>query len=69
MTTSTLPAPTRSDTAGDDLDHFYCCDENVAMCGVDLTGVPEADNVGDLCPLCALVNESGLPCPVRGCQP
>jgi hypothetical protein len=54
-----------------DIDRFYCCDEDVAMCGLDLSGVPETpvDDPSRDCPLCVLVLQQGLPCPVRGCQP
>lgn len=71
MATATLPVPTRGDLTVDDVDHLYCCDENVAMCGVDLTDVAEEVFGEDdpLCPMCALVDETGMPCPVPGCQP
>ena len=47
-----------------EIDHFYCCDENVALCGEDLTGVEEVgdDSENPVCPLCQLVVESGR-CP------
>lgn len=67
----TLTAPDRPDTdASDELDHLYCCDENVAMCGIDLTDVVEipADEDGPVCPLCNYVESEGLPCPAPGCK-
>lgn len=40
--TSVKPSNTSSDD--DDLDHIYCeCDENISLCGIDLTGVEEID--------------------------
>ncbi|MEV1013737.1 hypothetical protein AB0I89_23590 [Micromonospora sp. NPDC049801] len=69
MATDTLPAPTRSDTQAGDVDHLWCCVTYVAMCGVDLTGVPDASAPTKLCPLCALADDTGMPCPVPGCRP
>ncbi|GAA0495108.1 hypothetical protein Ade02nite_19190 [Paractinoplanes deccanensis] len=64
MSIETLPSP--SDTSvGDDVDHYYCCDPNVAFCGLDLTDVLEGPGFHLICPLCALAEESGYRCP--GC--
>jgi hypothetical protein len=73
MTTCLAPDRAPTDTGGedDDLHHIWCCDPDVAVCGVDLTGVPDAGDVGDgvqVCPLCALAWDGGLPCPVPGCR-
>ena len=49
--------------------HLYCCDPDTALCGLDVSGY--ADNPDDdapLCPLCALADDEGLPCPVPGCE-
>lgn len=56
-------------TWDDGLLHYYCCDENVAMCGLDLKNVPVVDDESDTpeCPLCALAREEDAPCPVKGC--
>ena len=41
--------------------HVVCeCNEDVALCGVDLTGVGFTDDEVD-CPLCALVDEDSCP--------
>lgn len=60
-----LVLPTR---VGSDADrnHYFCCDEDVAMCGVDLSGVPFTDDEVD-CRPCRYVFLEGLPCPVPGC--
>ena len=49
--------------------HLYCCDVNIAMCGLNLEAhdfvfdsVAEED-----CVMCAYVSDNGLPCPVPGC--
>lgn len=41
--TATAPSPA---TAGVDLDlnHLYCCDPNVALCGTDVSAFPEVDD-------------------------
>ena len=37
----------------DDLDHYYCCDENRALCGKDLTEVPISELSDEaLCVVC-----------------
>lgn len=69
MTTATLLAPTSSGV-GDDVDHYYCCDDDIGLCGADLTGMAYMDRGPDWdCPLCVLVLEAGTPCGVPGCQP
>ncbi|MEU3452128.1 hypothetical protein ABZ671_00595 [Micromonospora sp. NPDC006766] len=64
-------APNRPDTnTPGEVEHYYCCDENVAMCGLDLTGAPEVEpGGGPVCPLCHLAWDEGRPCPVPGCRP
>ena len=66
MSTAALPAPIAANVG--DVDHLYCCDPDVAMCGLDLTGVPEGREFTHVCPLCAEVNDSDTPCPVAGCE-
>jgi hypothetical protein len=49
--------------------HLWCCDENVAMCGLDISGERyDLDGEDPDCPLCAIADEEGLPCPVPGCR-
>jgi hypothetical protein len=70
MTAVTLPdsrpAPTSS---GDDADHYYCCDPDIAMCGADLTAVVENPDMPleDVCRYCLYIDDEDLPCPVEGC--
>jgi hypothetical protein len=67
-----MPSPTAQvssrPTGGDpyDVDHWYCCDPNVAYCGLDLTGVPEGETAGVMCPLCVLAEETDTI--VCGCE-
>jgi hypothetical protein len=56
----TLPRPT-STSSGGDVDHWYCCDPNVAFCGLDITETPEGRFSVDMCPLCVLVDDDGGP--------
>lgn len=56
---------------GDDFDviHTPCCDEDVAICGEDLTGEPWVeDDEGIPCPLCETALADDALCPVRGCR-
>lgn len=70
MTTATLPAAVSVNTTDDDTDHWYCCNPDVAMCGLDISSAPFVrTDPRRLCPLCDLVDVEGLPCPVPGCQP
>lgn len=52
-----------------DLQHITCCDDDLAMCGQDVTGhVWASDEEAErFCPMCFLVEEEGLPCPAPGC--
>ncbi|WP_341719980.1 hypothetical protein QQG74_09840 [Micromonospora sp. FIMYZ51] len=64
--TATLPHRPDIDTGAGDVDHHYIhCDPDTALCGVDLTGVPEGPERGRVCPLCVLVVDGFAPCP--GC--
>jgi hypothetical protein len=62
------PLPAAPDATGDVI-HLWCCDENISMCGLDITDEPEVQPEEDevLCPMCALVEDEGLPCPAPGC--
>jgi hypothetical protein len=70
MSTATLPAPTVLDVADDNVDHIYCCDEEVSLCGMDISGEPEVEpGTHPTCPLCVWASEACGPCGVPGCQP
>lgn len=58
--TDVRPAPSRP-KADDSLDHVYCCDENVSLCGLDLSDVPIVKLDADrLCKICEELAD--LPC-------
>lgn len=70
-TTLTEPDQTRPDADDGDLVHFWCCDQNVAMCGADISDeplVPDA-SAEEVCTLCRIVDDNRWACPVPGCSP
>jgi hypothetical protein len=67
MTTLTETRPTRGDIDVGPVDHYYCCDEDVALCGTDLRGVPDGPEHDALCPICADLLDANAPCPVPTC--
>lgn len=69
MTTATLPAPTVADGQPDQVDHIYCCDEDIALCGADLTAVPLGPEFDLMCAMCVLAQDARRPCSVPGCRP
>lgn len=48
-----------------DVDHLYCCDPDIALCGLDISDVPEGPEYDNDCPLCRLVRDEGV-CPRCG---
>lgn len=64
----TRPAE-RLTTGPGDVDHWSCCDPDVALCGFDITDYDEVSNdeMDDTCPLCAEVYDNDLPCTIPGC--
>jgi hypothetical protein len=68
--TKTLPAPTAAKgvTHDDDVSHLVCCDDNTALCGLDVTNLPFLDSPDDVdCPLCVLADDSDFSCPALDC--
>lgn len=48
--------------------HLYCCDENLALCGADLTLVPITDGTDETpCPMCFASEDD--PCERCGFDP
>ena len=49
--TQTLPTPAAVTRDGD-VSHLVCCDNNTALCGLDVTDLPFLDSPDDIdCPL------------------
>lgn len=46
-TTHTEADPRHTTDAGDDIVHLFCCDPDLAMCGMDLTGAMATDDEFD----------------------
>lgn len=51
--------------AGDRLDHIYCCNPDRALCGTDVSNMPEIDDAN--CVVCLALEEQ--PCPDCGSSP
>lgn len=49
--------------------HYWCCSDQTAICGADLTDADWVDDDDDTrdCSLCLYVLDEDLPCPVAGC--
>lgn len=61
MTTRLAPAPAKPTADSSDLDHLYRCDPDLALCGTDVSDVPEIDADSDItCVVCADLD--GEPC-------
>lgn len=68
MTAAVLEQPALTSTGPrDDFHHWWCCDDNVALCGADLTNVPVTEQEEPICPACEVVRRTKTPCPVAGC--
>jgi hypothetical protein len=55
VSVETLPRPTVT-RAPDSVTHLYCCDPNLAFCGLDITDEPYGCGGEAMCPLCVLVD-------------
>jgi hypothetical protein len=56
MTATLTAAPTQTSAvtgAGDDLNHIYCCNPSLALCGTDISGSAETDFDVASCVVCA----------------
>lgn len=48
----------------DDLDHYVCCDNDVALCGADVSDAEWSEDLPDLCVVCDDLD--GFDCPRCG---
>lgn len=64
--TAIKPAQKPTSEAGNwDVWHVFCCDENLALCGTDVTNFPITDGDGEL--MCVVCDElDSIPCEVCG---
>lgn len=59
-------SPPRHDP-GEEFHLFCCCDQNLGLCGADLTGLPVNDGAGeDRCLACFMLEDAT--CPWCGCD-
>jgi hypothetical protein len=67
--TSPKTEPSTQDILDDsDIVHFVCnCDEDTALCGIDVSEADETDSLEDTCVVCVDLNE--FPCPRCGYLP
>lgn len=64
MMLDVLPQRSRPDVeAGDDFDHLYCCDPDLAHCGEDISEHEEVDDeeLDNPCLLCSVLQGSICP--------
>jgi len=67
VSTKIKPRPADSDIgSNDDMDHYFCCDENLALCGTDVTGMPFGRTAGFMCVVCEELRYQ--PCERCGCK-
>lgn len=65
MTDISFLEETFTELSDDDIDHIYCCNPDLALCGKDVTGEPMTDHDrdnGKFCELCVSFEELDLPC-------
>jgi hypothetical protein len=68
MNSAATPQTTPARTADDNISHIVCCDENTALCGLDVTDYPWIDLPEQYdCPLCVLAAETDTCCPCPTC--
>jgi hypothetical protein len=60
-----LDAPAGS-ASGEDLRHVVCCDDDVALCGLDVSG-DDWSGEGPVCVPCEIEWKTGPPCPAADC--
>lgn len=66
--TALAPEPTVPGTDhGEDLDHVVCCDDDIALCGADVSGHDWGEGTFDPTQMCVVCRELyGKPCPRCG---
>lgn len=53
-----------------DRHHIVCCDDDIAICGQDVSQHAWSDGKGTAqCQTCRRMERDGEPCPVPGCDP
>lgn len=52
MPTNLAPQPAPAQTTDTDLNHIWCCDPDLALCGTDVSTVPEIETEEVNCVVC-----------------
>jgi hypothetical protein len=62
--TAPVSEPVKKDDDDDQICHWICeCNENIALCGLDVSGLPwDMNNEDEDCVLCQIVAEEQLVC-------
>jgi hypothetical protein len=63
-----LPVAQLTTTGGQEECHLYCCDPDVAVCGVVLTGDEPGEGEPVDCFSCVAIDEADLPCRAAFCR-
>lgn len=67
IATDILSAAVESNTDDDDLDHWVCCDPDVALCGKSVAGQPMATFSVASCMLCEFEFDNPSACQSPDC--
>ncbi|MFG2141886.1 hypothetical protein [Streptomyces sp. NPDC048650] len=59
-----LPAAAPTAAVGNTIAHYYCCDPNQSLCGLELGDTSFAGDSEQDCVVCADLNESDVDCPL-----
>lgn len=57
-----LPEESTDDPDDGGVAHLYCCDEDLSLCGLDLTDGEFCTDAPNLCPWCDALWEMHVPC-------
>lgn len=63
LATKAQPITTNVSDLPDTLYHVTCCDDDIALCGQDVSDYPETDGDGELhCVVCEDLDDGDVPC-------
>lgn len=58
------PAPAVAARPGEAIAHYYCCDPNSALCGLELNDLPSSGDGEQDCVVCADLDKANVDCPL-----
>ncbi|MCL7380379.1 hypothetical protein [Streptomyces sp. 35G-GA-8] len=62
-------APTAASRQSGAIAHYYCCDPNWALCGLDLNDMPPSGHGEQDCVVCADLDKANADCPTCATAP